>query len=209
MEGTNPVNKKLAAALSSGAVLAVAVTGCGSDGDKGPDPKLVSWAKTVCDAVPAQSAKIKSANASIASIATDSNLPPKDAQKTYVEAFQNLADGYKALAGALDSAGAPPGIDGGAKLQKDAAENLAGLSTSYTELKKTVEGLDTKDQGKFAKGLKTVAGQTKEVGEQGDDGTEALKRLEQGEVKEAMAEQPSCKVAASAAAQPTAAATTG
>ncbi|MFF4714895.1 small secreted protein [Streptomyces eurythermus] len=203
------MNKKLAAALSSGAVLAVAVTGCGSDGDKGPDPKLVSWAKTVCDAVPAQSAKIKSANASIASIATDSNLPPKDAQKTYVEAFQNLADGYKALAGALDSAGAPPGIDGGAKLQKDAAENLAGLSTSYTELKKTVEGLDTKDQGKFAKGLKTVAGQTKEVGEQGDDGTEALKRLEQGEVKEAMAEQPSCKVAASAAAQPTAAATTG
>ncbi|MEU2439210.1 small secreted protein [Streptomyces rubradiris] len=203
------MNKKLAAALSSGAVLAVALTGCGGSEDKGPDPKLVSWAKTVCDAVPAQSAKIESANASIASIATDGNLPPKDAQKTYVEAFQNLADGYKALAGALDSAGAPPGIDGGAKLQKDAAGNLAGLSTSYTELKKTVEGLDTKDQGKFAKGLKTVAEQTKEVGKQGDDGTEALKRLEQGEVKEAMAEQPSCKVAASAAAQPTAAATTG
>ncbi|WP_436955936.1 small secreted protein [Streptomyces sp. SudanB182_2057] len=203
------MNKKLAAALSSGAVLAVALTGCGGSEDKGPDPKLVSWAKTVCDAVPAQSAKIKSANASIASIATDSNLPPKDAQKTYVEAFQNLADGYKALAGALDSAGAPPGIDGGAKLQKDAAGNLAGLSTSYTELKKTVEGLDTKDQGKFAKGLKTVAAQTKEVGEQGDDGTEALKRLEQGEVKEAMAEQPSCKVAASTAAQPTGAAKTG
>ncbi|GHH24186.1 small secreted protein [Streptomyces rubradiris] len=209
MEGTNPVNKKLAAALSSGAVLAVALTGCGGSEDKGPDPKLVSWAKTVCDAVPAQSARIKSANASIASIATDSNLPPKEAQKTYVEAFQNLADGYKALAGALDSAGAPPGIDGGAKLQKDAARNLAGLATSYTELKKTVEGLDTKDQGKFAKGLKTVAGQTKEVGKQGDDGTEALKRLEQGEVKEAMAEQPSCKVAASAAAQPTGSAATG
>ncbi|MDN3263518.1 small secreted protein [Streptomyces sp. CSDS2] len=203
------MNKKLAAALSSGAVLAVALTGCGGSEDKGPDPKLVSWAKTVCDAVPAQSARIKSANASIASIATDSNLPPKEAQKTYVEAFQNLADGYKALAGALDSAGAPPGIDGGAKLQKDAARNLAGLATSYTELKKTVEGLDTKDQGKFAKGLKTVAGQTKEVGKQGDDGTEALKRLEQGEVKEAMAEQPSCKVAASAAAQPTGSAATG
>ncbi len=209
MEGTNPVNKKLAAALSGGAVLAVAVTGCGGSGDKGPDPKLVSWAKTVCDAVPAQSAKIKSANASIASIATDSNLPPKDAQKTYVEAFQSLADGYKALADALNSAGAPPGIDGGAKLQKNAAGNLAGLSTSYTGLKKTVEGLDTKDQGKFAKGLKEVAGQTKEVGKQGDDGTEALKRLEQGEVKEAMAEQPSCKVAASATARSTASATTG
>ncbi|MBB5928592.1 small secreted protein [Streptomyces echinatus] len=197
------MNKKLAAALSGGAVLVVAATGCSSGGDKGPDPKLVSWAKTVCDAVPAQSTKIKSANASIAAIATDSNLPPKSAQQTYVEAFQDLADGYKTLANALDTAGAPPGVDGGAKLQQDASKNLAGLSTSYAELKKKVDGLDTKDQGKFAKGLKEVAIQTKEVGKQGDNGTQALKRLEQGDVKEAMAEQPSCKVAASAAGQPT------
>ncbi|MEV6803199.1 small secreted protein [Streptomyces sp. NPDC051129] len=203
------MNKKLAAALSGGAVLVVAMTGCGSSGPKEPDPKLVSWAKTVCDAIPAQTAKIRSANASIASIATDSNLPPKDAQKTYVAAFQDMSDGYKALADALDSAGAPPGIDGGAKLQRDAAKNLADLSTSYTGLKKTVDGLDTKNQSKFAKGLKEVAGQTKEVGKQGDNGTQALKRLEQGDVKEAMAKQPSCKVAASATARATAPATAG
>ncbi|MFF5856123.1 small secreted protein [Streptomyces sp. NPDC012751] len=204
------MNKKLAAALSGGAVLVVAVSGCTSGGgDEGPDPKLVSWAKTVCDAVPAQSAKIKSANASIAAIARDSNLPPQSAQKTYVSAFQDLADGYKALADALDTAGAPPGVESGAKLQQDAAKNIAGLSTSYTELKKQVDGLDTKNQGKFAKGLKEVALQTKEVGKQGDNGTQALKRLEQGEVKQAMAKQPSCKVAASATAQPTASATAG
>ncbi|MEU7412252.1 small secreted protein [Streptomyces sp. NPDC042638] len=210
MEGTDPVNKKLAAALSGGAVLVATLSGCSSSsGDKGPDPKLVSWAKTVCDAVPAQNTKIRTANASIAAIATDSNLPPKSAQKTYVEAFQNLADGYKSLADALDGAGAPPGVDGGAKLQQDAAKNLAGLSTSYADLKKKVEGLDTKDQGKFAKGLKEVASQTKEVGKQGDNGTQALKRLEQGKVKEAMGEATSCKVAASATAQPTGQATSG
>ena len=32
MEGTNPVNKKLAAALSGGAVLVVALSGCTSSG---------------------------------------------------------------------------------------------------------------------------------------------------------------------------------
>ncbi len=147
MEGTDPVNKKLAAALSGGAVLVVALSGCtSSNEDKGPDPKLVAWAKKVCDAIPAQDGKIRSANASIASIATNSNLPPKSAQKTYAQAFQDLADGYKALADALGDAGAPPGIDDGAKRQRDAAKNLDGLSASYVALKKKVDGLDTKDQ---------------------------------------------------------------
>ncbi|MFG3014807.1 small secreted protein [Streptomyces cinerochromogenes] len=210
MEGTDPVNKKLAAALSGGAVLVVAVSGCSSSGgEKGPDPKLVSWAKTVCDAVPGPNAKIRSANAQIAAIATDSNLPPKNAQKTYADAFQDMADGYKALADALDTAGAPPGVDGGAKLQKDAAKNLAGLATSYADLKKKVDGLDTKDQGKFARGLKEVAAQSKEIGKQSDSGTQALKRLEQEDVKKAMAKQPSCKVAASASASAPAPATSG
>ncbi|MFG2354749.1 small secreted protein [Streptomyces sp. NPDC048521] len=200
------MNKKLAAALSGGAVLVVALSGCTSSGDKGPDPKLVAWAKKVCDAVPAQDAKIRSANASIAAIATNSNLPPKSAQKTYAQAFQDLADGYKGLADALGDAGAPPGIDDGAKRQQDAAKNLAGLSASYVDLKKKVDGLDTKNQGKFAKGLKDIAAtQAQDVGKQSSSGTEALKRLEQGDVKAAMAEQPSCKIrGASASAQPTA-----
>ncbi|MCG0067602.1 MULTISPECIES: hypothetical protein [Streptomyces] len=203
------MNKKLAAALSGGAVLVVAVSGCSGSGEEGPDPKLVSWAKTVCDAVPAPNAKIRSANAAIAAIATDSNLPPKSAQKTYAEAFQDMADGYKTLANALDTAGAPPGVEGGAKLQRDAAKNLSGLATSYAELKKKVDGLDTKDQGKFARGLKEVASQSKEIGKQSDSGTQALKRLEQEDVKKAMAKQPSCKVAASASASAPAPATAG
>ncbi|MBJ6639680.1 small secreted protein [Streptomyces sp. DHE7-1] len=207
MEGTYPVNKKLTAALSGGAVLVVALSGCSGSEDSGPDPKLVAWAKTVCDAVPGQDAKIREANASIAKIATDSNLPPKTAKSTYASAFQDMADGYKGLAAAINSAGAPPGVDGGAKRQKDAAKNLTSLATAYGDLKKKVDGLDTKDQGKFAKGLHEVADQTKQIGEQSNSGTEALKRLEQGDVKEAIAKQPSCKVAASGSAP--ASATTG
>src|SRR5690349_15714653 len=89
MEGTDPVNKKLAAALSGGAVLVVALTGCSSSGggDKGPDPKLVAWAKSVCDAVPAQDAKIKAANAAISTTAADT-AKPETLQKTDSQAFQ-------------------------------------------------------------------------------------------------------------------------
>ena len=44
MEGTNPVNKKLVAALSGGAALVLALTGCSEDNSK----KLNNWAKTFC-----------------------------------------------------------------------------------------------------------------------------------------------------------------
>ncbi|MBJ7901694.1 small secreted protein [Streptomyces sp. NPDC004549] len=193
------MNKKLAAALSGGAVLIVALTGCGGKSE-GPDPKLGVWAKSVCDAVPAQDKKISAANASIAKIASDSDLAPKDAKETYAQAFQDMSEGYKAIADAISHAGAPPGVQDGAKRQQDAVKNLNDLSTSYADLKKKVDDLDTKDQGEFAKGLHDVADRTKAIGRQSDSGTEALKRLEQGDVREAIAEQPSCKASGSASA---------
>ncbi|MET7289059.1 small secreted protein [Streptomyces sp. NPDC005573] len=195
------MNKKLASALSGGAVMVVALTGCSSETKpSGPDPKLVAWAKSVCNAVPAQDSKIKAANAQIAKTATDGNLPPKTVRDTYAQAFQDMSDGYKAIAAAISGAGAPPGVQDGAKRQQDAVKNLDGLATSYADLKKQVDGLDTKDQGKFAKGLHDVADRTKEIGEQNSSGTEALKRLEQGDVQQAIAQQASCKVAASPSA---------
>ncbi|WP_225837723.1 small secreted protein [Streptomyces sp. NK08204] len=204
MEGTDPVNKKLTAALSGGAVLVVAaLSGCSSK-DSGPDPKLVAWAKTVCDAVPAQDMKIKAANAAIAETAADTTNPPGTIQKTDSKAFQDMADGYKALATAISNAGAPPGVDGGAKRQQDVVRNLNSLSSSYADLKKKVDALNTKDQGKFAKGLHDVASQMTELETKNKSGTEALKNLEQGDVKDAIAQQPSCKKVAS-----TASATTG
>ncbi|MFF8728888.1 small secreted protein [Streptomyces sp. NPDC015171] len=208
MEGTNPVNKKLAAALSGGAVLVVALSGCSSSGgDKGPDPKLVSWAKAVCDAVPAQDAKIKAANAAIRTTAADT-AKPETLQKTDSQAFQDMADGYKAIAAAISGAGAPPGVDGGAKRQQDVVKTLTSLASSYTDLKKQVDGLNTKNQGKFASGLRDVATRMTELEKQHKSGTEALKSLQQGEVKEAIAEQSSCKKVASSTA-PATGSTTG
>ena len=116
MEGTKPVNKKLAAALSGGAVLVLALSGCSSDdGNK----ELDAWAKKVCDALPAQDAKVDAANDAIKQAATDNNAPV-NVQKTDSQAFQDMSDAYKALAQAVQAAGTPPGVKDGEKKQQAA-----------------------------------------------------------------------------------------
>ncbi|MFI0238177.1 small secreted protein [Streptomyces sp. NPDC016845] len=192
MEGTDPVNKKLAAALSGGAVLVLALSGCGDDSND----KLNSWAKQVCDAVQPQAKKIESANAAIQKQTSD-NSSPADVQKTDSQAFQDMSDAYKAIGDAVDKAGAP-NVDGGEKKQQNAVKELDKISTSYADLKKQVDKLDTKDQGKFAEGLKSVAGELSKLSQSGSD---ALKKLEEGDVGKAMSEQESCK---SASATPSA-----
>ncbi|MFS8199036.1 small secreted protein (plasmid) [Streptomyces sp. CWNU-52B] len=191
MEGTNPVNKKLAAALSGGAVLVLALSGCG--GDDSSD-KLNSWAKDVCDAVQPQARKISAANTAIQKQTSD-NSTPADVQKTDSQAFQDMSDAYKAIGGAVDKAGAPD-VDDGEKKQKDAVKELNTISSSYGDLKKQVDDLDTKDQAKFADGLKGIATQLDKLSQSGND---ALAKLEEGDVGKAMAEQESCKSASSSA----------
>ncbi|WP_394431959.1 small secreted protein [Streptomyces sp. SGAir0957] len=186
MEGTDPVNKKLAAALSGGAVLVLALSGCGDDSND----KLNSWAKQVCDAVQPQAKKIESANAAIQQQTSD-NSSPADVQKTDSKAFQDMSDAYKAIGDAVDKAGAP-NVDGGEKKQQNAVQELDKISTSYADLKKQVDKLDTGDQGKFAEGLKSVAGELSKLSQSGSD---ALKKLEEGDVGKAMSEQESCKSA--------------
>ncbi|MET8570477.1 small secreted protein [Streptomyces sp. NPDC004783] len=192
MEGTNPVNKKLAAALSGGAVLVLALTGCSSDDG---NEKLDSWAKQVCDAVQPQAKKIEAANAAIQKETSD-NSTPEQVQQTDAKAFQDMSDAYRAMGAAVQKAG-PPNVDDGEKKQQDAVKELNGLSASYASLKKQVEGLDTKDQAKFADGLKDVATELNKLSQSGSD---ALKTLEEGEVGQAMAKQPSCKSATPSAA---------
>ncbi|MEU6662586.1 small secreted protein [Streptomyces sp. NPDC046821] len=194
MEGTNPVNKKLAAALSGGAVLVLALSGCSSDNG---NEKLNSWAKSVCDAVQPQAKKIEDANAAIQKETSD-NSKPADVQSTDSQAFQDMSDAYKAIGAAVNKAGAPA-VSGGAKKQKDAVKELNDISGSYADLKKQVDKLDTKDQAKFADGLKGIATQLDKLSQSGSD---ALKKLEEGEVGKAMAKQPTCK---SASASPAAA----
>jgi archaellum component FlaC len=190
MEGTNPVNKKLAAALSGGAVLVLALSGCGGDDNE----KLDSWAKQVCDAVQPQAKKIESANAAIQKETSD-NSTPEDVQKTDAQAFQDMSDAYKAIGSAVTKAGAPD-VENGEKKQADAVKELNGISSSYASLKKQVDALDTKDQSKFADGLKDIATELDKLSKSGND---ALRNLEEGDVGKAMARQNSCKAATSPA----------
>jgi len=193
MEGTKPVNKKLTAALSGGAVLVLALSGCSSDGGSGSgggNDKLNSWAKQVCDAVKPQAQKIEEANAAIQKQTSD-NSTPEAVQKTDAQAFQDMSDAYKALGTAVDNAG-PPDVEDGKTKQANAVKELNALSASYADLKTQVAKLDTKDQAKFAEGLKDVATQLGKLSQSGND---PLKRLEQGDVGRAMAQQEGCKSA--------------
>ncbi|MEG3628484.1 small secreted protein [Streptomyces poriticola] len=195
MEGTKPVNKKLAAALSGGAVLVLALSGCGGDDNS---DKLNSWAKDVCDSVQPQARKIEAANASIQKETSD-NSTPQEVQSADAKAFQDMSDAYRAMGSAVQKAGAPD-VEDGEKKQKDAVAELNGLSTSYADLKKQVEALDTKDQAKFADGLKDIAAELDKLGRSGNV---ALRALEEGEVGQAMAKQPSCKSATATASATT------
>lgn len=186
---------KLAAALSGGAVLVLALTGCTSDEG---NPELDAWAKKICDTAPAQNAKIAAADAAITKAAKDS--PPKELQKVDAQAFQDLADGFKARATLLQQAGPPPGVEDGAKKQQDAIKKLTAVSTSYAELKKQTDELNTKDQAKFASGLRKVGEEMRDVVSQRKSALDALKKLESGgDTKNALLKQEGCKEAAAAA----------
>ncbi|MFD7546050.1 MULTISPECIES: small secreted protein [unclassified Streptomyces] len=180
------MNKKLAVALSGGAVLVLALSGCSDDGNE----KLDSWAKSVCDSVQPQAKKIEGANKAIQAQTAD-NSKPEDVKSTDSKAFQDMSDAYKAIGAAVDKAGAPP-VDGGETKQQNAVKELNAISTAYAGLKKQVDGLDTEDQGQFASGLDDVAGELIKLSRSGND---ALKKLEEGEVGEAMRKQESCKTA--------------
>jgi hypothetical protein len=190
LEGTNPVNKKLASALSGGAVLLMALSACG--GDDGA--KVNAWAAKVCDQVQPQLKNVTAANTSIQQATSDSSKPG-DVQKTDSAAFQSISDAYKRLGSAVNSAGAPP-IDDGVKTQQEAVKELDATAVSYADLKKQVDALDTKDQAKFADGLKGVADELNKISKGGD---QALRKLQSGELGKAMARQSGCQKPSTAA----------
>ncbi|MFR9795162.1 small secreted protein [Streptomyces sp. MS06] len=187
MEGTNPVNKKLAAALSGGAVLVLALSGCSSDNN---NEKLDAWAKQVCDAVQPQARKIADANAAIQKQTSDTSTP-EQVKKTDSQAFQDMSEAYKAIGAAVSKAGAPD-VENGEKKQQDAVKELNTISVKYASLQKQVDALNTKDQAKFADGLKGIATELDKLSRSGND---ALQNLEEGDVGKAMSRQPSCRSA--------------
>ncbi|MCA6092254.1 small secreted protein [Streptomyces sp. SCA3-4] len=180
------MNKKLVAALSGGAALVLALTGCGGGGDD-QSKKLDEWAKSVCDQMQPQVKKITDANSAIVGLTNEED--PKKIQQTDSAAFQASADAYKALATSVDRAGAPPVKDGETS-QKNAVKALNDLSGAYGGLKKRIDELDTGDQAKFGEGLKGIAADISKLTSRSD---EALKKLQSGDVGKAMAKQPGCK----------------
>ncbi|MHC0431999.1 small secreted protein [Streptomyces sp. O3] len=189
MEGTKPVNKKLTAALSGGAVLVLALSGCTSDDG---DNKLDDWAKSLCGQIQPQLEKSVQAQHTIVSTAADGE--PAEIQQADSKAFQAISDADKAIASALDEAGPPP-VDDGEKIQQDAIKDLNTASKAYADLKKKIDGLDTKDDSPdglkaFSDGLKEVADDLGKIQKNGDD---ALKTLLSGDVGDAIAKQDDCK----------------
>lgn len=180
------MNNKLAAALCGSAVLALALTGCGSDDED--DGKAQAWAKKVCDQVQPQVKKIQQATSAISEAAAKDSSSA-DVQKADSAAFEELSDAYKSLSGAVSKAGEPP-VEDGPKLRKDAVKELNDISSAYAGLKKKIDDLDTKDQGKFASGLRDIS---KELNTLGKSGDVALNKLQSGELGKAMAEQTGCK----------------
>ncbi len=183
LEGTDPVNKKLAAALSGGAVLVLVLSGCSDDeGDKVND-----WAKSFCDQAKPQIQKRADAHQIIISTAADSR--PAEIQAADSKAFKDIADADRALAKAVETAGVPP-IENGEKVQKDVIAELNATALAYDGLKKQVDALDPTNQQKFAEGLKDVADGLTKIEKMDQN---ALANLENGELGQAMAKQPGCQ----------------
>ncbi|MCB5912036.1 small secreted protein [Streptomyces pinistramenti] len=178
------MNKKLVAALSGGAALMLALTGCSDDSSK----KLDDWAKKFCDPAQAQFKKIQDANAAMQT-ADDGSTDSKKVQQTDSAAFQKISDAYAALAKSLNSAGAPPS-DGGEAAQKNAVKELNELSKGYASLKKDVDALNTSDKLKFADGLRNLSNGINKLNKQSEA---AFKKLESGDVGKAMAGQKGCQ----------------
>ncbi len=181
--------KKLAAGACCAAIAMLAVAGCSDS-----DDQAKAYAKKVCDQVQPQHAAIQNASDAIAKVSAGA-AAPKDVQQTDATAFGEIASAYRTLAQAVQDAGAPP-VDNGQALQKNAVTQLNGISASYAKLQKGVQGLDASDQGKFADGLKSLSQQFSSLSQSGSD---ALTKLQAGDIGKAMAQQPGCKKASTAA----------
>ncbi|MFE6065929.1 small secreted protein [Streptomyces sp. NPDC056525] len=177
------MNKKLAAALSGGAVLVLALSGCSDDEGN----KVDDWAKTFCDQAKPQIQKRADAHQIIISTAADSK--PAEIQAADSKAFQDIADADRAMAKAVESAGAPP-VENGEKVQQDAIKELNATALAYEGLKKQVDALDPTNQQKFADGLQGVADGLTKIEKMDQN---ALSKLEEGELGQAMAKQPGCQ----------------
>ncbi|MEU6210118.1 small secreted protein [Streptomyces sp. JL4002] len=182
------MNKKLAAALSGGAVLMLVLSGCG--GDDGQE-KANAWAKKVCDQWQPELKKIEAANADIKRVATES-VKSDEVKQTDAAAFATMSESYKTMGSALQQAGVPP-VKDGAATQAAAVKGFEETSKGYADLKAKMDALDPADKTKFADGLKEVAGGLQTATKGGQD---ALTTLNSGGLDKAINSQKGCQIAA-------------
>jgi hypothetical protein len=178
------VNRKVAAALTGTALVALTATGCGGD-DNGK--KLDAWAKSVCDSVRTPYDTAQAALRDMGRVVPGEK--PADLQKRLSQDMSTAAASYDKLANAVNGAGAPP-VDNGGDLAKQATRDLKGSASSYQDLKKKVDALDTKDQAKFASGLRDLGNDTQVLGKTSSTG---LSKLQRGDLGKAIAKQPGCQ----------------
>ena len=151
--------------------------------------KLDAWAKKVCDAVQPQVKKIAGRQRRDPEGDLGQQHAGRGPEDRLGRPSRTCPTPTRRWAAPCRRPGAPP-VDDGEKKQTDAVKELNDISTSYATLKKQVDELDTKDQAKFADGLKDIATELDKLSTSGND---ALKKLEEGDVGKAMAKQDGCK----------------
>ena len=177
------VTKKWLRLAAPAALIALGATACSS----GNGAKLDAWAKTVCGGL---QTPVQQSNTALADTgAVKSGESPKALQARLVTDFGSLATANTKISQAVQQAGAPA-TDNGAQTQADALTELNQAAGGYTKVQKTVQGLPSGDQAKFAAGLKGVSDQVQQLAELS---TSALEKLQTGDMGTALAKQPGCK----------------
>jgi len=184
------VKKRLLTVSALGALLAFGAVACSGDNTE----ELNGWAKGVCDAAQDPVAKSRTALADTGNV--KDGEAPADLQKRLSADLAVLATTNQQLADAVDKAGAPK-VDDGGKLQQDAVGELRKAAQGYVDAQKKLEGLPSADQAKFADGLRSVGDQVQQLAQLS---TQALNRLQSGELGEAIKKQPGCKAGTAPAA---------
>ncbi|WP_433546407.1 small secreted protein [Streptomyces sp. CA-294286] len=157
------MNKKLAAALSGGAVLMMAatLTACGDSPEEKAKKEQAAWSKSYCPKEKAAEEKRVKADGLLKATAADGK--PEDIKKADSEAFQMYAEAARDRIKALRDAGPPP-VANGERDHKEMIKNLEGQATAFDNLKKQADALDPKGK-EFPKGLDKLGEDLGKVGE--------------------------------------------
>jgi len=184
------VKKRLLTVPAMGALLAFGAVACGGDNTE----QLNTWAKSVCEAAQDPITQSQAALADTGKVKQGES--PADLQKRLSTDLGALARTNQQLADAIDKAGAPK-VDNGAQVQQGAVDELKQTGQGYLDVQKKLNALPNTDQAKFADGLRSVGDQVQRLAQQS---TEALNKIQSGDLGTAIAKQPGCKAGAAAPA---------